>query len=113
MKGFSGTFWDRHIKGPRLSLFSEHAPKEAKRVRMLADKSVGQAHAAYQEEFGVPVNDQSIDHELADALGNAFRKGSGVVELPIHVALAFWLREGQANDEKPVHGPAGAPRAAA
>jgi hypothetical protein len=56
-----------------------------------------EARRAYAEEFGFEVKDKRVDREIAGLLSLALVKGSKNVQIPIHLVLALWLREGGAG----------------
>jgi hypothetical protein len=88
---------DRHTRGPRLRTVSKLIPEAIARIRELGDRSLKAARNAYADEFGFEFNDKQIDRKLASLFSDALVKGRETVELPIHIVLALWLREGGAG----------------
>lgn len=82
---------DRHN---RRVLAIDQEPSAVVRIRVLADTNIKGARAAYVSEFGFEVEDKRIDHEIAGLLSVALANGRKTIQLPVHVALALYLREG-------------------
>jgi hypothetical protein len=88
---------DRHTRGPRVRVVSERANKTVARIRALADVKLKEARLAYANAFGFDVKDKGIDREIAGLFSDALVKGEKKVQVPIHLVLALWLREGGAG----------------
>lgn len=88
---------DRHARGPRARMISKRAPNAIARIRVLADAKSKEARVAYSAEYGFEVKDKRIDRKIAELFTDALINGKRNVQVPIHLVLALWLREGGAG----------------
>jgi hypothetical protein len=88
--GFTDRRSDGLVRERRISPFTS---TKVARVRALADKSLEDAKALYEELFGVKHTDQSIDFALTSALSQRIATGEPF-NLPDEVGLALWLQSG-------------------
>jgi hypothetical protein len=63
-----------------------------RRIQRLIDIDRKEARKLYREEYGIGVDDDSVDQELEQAVRGHDWEGGGVIPFPAKIALALALR---------------------